>query len=226
MIRALIFDFDGLILDTEGPIYQSWQEIYLQYGTILTLETWAGNIGTYEEPVDPFEVLQEQVGRQLDRAEVLTLQRRRENELLAAQTVGPGVETYLGEARQMGLKIGLASSSTSRWVVGHLTRLGLLEEFDCIRVKEDVKLTKPDPALYLAAAQGLGVLTREAIALEDSPNGLLAAKRAGLFAVAVPNDVTRRLPLGHADWRVESLADLPVRELVAIAERALAGKSD
>lgn len=225
MIQALIFDFDGLILDTEGPIFYSWQEAYRRHGGELTLATWASVIGTYEEPFDPFEDLQQQIGRRLDPDEVLPQRRRHEDELLAAQKVRPGVEGYLREAHRMGLKIGLASSSTCKWVTGHLKRLGYLDYFDCIRGKDDVRVTKPDPELFLSAAAGLGELPGQCIALEDSPNGVLAAKRAGMFAVAVPNDLTRQLPLDHADLRLESLEDLPLPELVRIAGQALAKKA-
>ena len=223
-IKALIFDFDGLILDTEGPIFQSWQEAYHRFGGELSLEKWATVIGTYEESFDPFEDLQEQIGHRLDAAEILPAQRKREAALVAEQQVRPGVEQYLLDARSLGLKIGLASSSSCRWVTGHLTRLGLIDYFDCIRGKDDVQVTKPDPALYLAAAAGLGVPAEQALALEDSPNGLLSAKRAGMFAVAVPNDLTRQLPLDHADWRLDSLADLTLRALIKIAEGAQAEK--
>ena len=218
MIRALIFDFDGLILETEGPIFQSWQEMYRRFGGSLSLEKWATVIGTYEEPFDPFEDLQEQIGRRLDAAEVLPVRHQREAELVAQQQIRPGVEQYLQDAQEIGLKIGLASSSPCKWVTDHLTRLGLIDYFGCIRGKDDVKITKPDPALYLSAAAGLGVPPQQAIALEDSPNGVLAAKQAGMFAVVVPNELTRQLPLEHADWRLESLADLSLRELIQIAE--------
>jgi len=219
MFTALVFDFDGLILDTEVPIFQSWQEVYRRFGVELSLAKWSTIIGTYEEPFDPFEDLQEMLGRRLDPAEILPARSQREAALVAAQQVRPGVEQYLLDARRLGLKIGLASSSTCRWVTGHLTRLGLIDYFDCLRAKDDVHITKPDPALYLSAAAGLGVLPGQAIAIEDSPNGILAAKRAGMFAVAVPNDLTRQLPLDHADWRLESLADLPLPQLIRLAEQ-------
>lgn len=218
LIKALIFDFDGLILDTEGPIYQAWQEIYHRYGCTLPLEKWASVIGTYEEPFDPVLYLQELVAQPLDRGTILQEHARREAELITRQPIQPGVIAYLHEARRLGLKIGLASSSPCQWVTGHLKRFELLEFFDCIRGREDVQITKPDPELYRSAAVGLGVEPEQAIALEDSPNGVTAAKRAGMFCVAVPNALTRQLPLEHADLRLESLEALPLRELIAIAQ--------
>jgi beta-phosphoglucomutase-like phosphatase (HAD superfamily) len=114
----------------------------------------------------------------------------------------------------MGLKLGVASSSTSDWVKGHLARLGILERFDCIRCRDDVPNAKPEPDLYLAVLECLGVRASEAIAIEDSPNGLLAAKRAGLRCVAIPNSITANLDLGEADLLLDSLADVSLAELL------------
>jgi HAD superfamily hydrolase (TIGR01509 family) len=218
-IAALIFDFDGLILDTEASICQSWQEIYQGYGFELPMDQWVTTIGTYEEPFDPFAYLQEQVGRPLDAEVINRAQAAREAELAARLPLRPGVVAYLQEARRLELKIGLASSSKCGWVTGHLERLGLRAYFDCIRVKEDVRVTKPDPEVYLSAAAGLGVQPAEAIALEDSPLGVLAAKRAGMFCVVVPNPLTRQLPLDHADLRLESLEDLPLAAVITLARQ-------
>jgi HAD superfamily hydrolase (TIGR01509 family) len=148
---------------------------------------------------------------------------QRETSLILEQPVLPGVLDYLEGARRLGLRVGLASSSSCEWVLGHLSRLGLLNYFHEIRASEDVKRTKPDPALYLQVLHGLGVPAEQGVALEDSPNGILAAKRAGLFCVAVPNALTRRLPLDHADLRLESLADLPLESLLVEVEGRLHG---
>ncbi len=218
-IRAVIFDFDGLILDTEGPIYQSWQELFESFGCQLPFSLWANNIGTTEEPFDPFAFLEAQLGHPVDREALEPKRRQRELELIATQPILPGVWEYLQEARQMGLKLGLASSSTCQWVIGHLEQRGLISFFDCIRCANHVERTKPHPALYLSVLAGLQVSANEAIALEDSPNGVLAAKRAGLFCVAVPNPLTRLLTLDHADLQLTSLADLPLRTLLSIVEK-------
>ncbi|HEY6408189.1 MAG TPA: HAD-IA family hydrolase, partial [Ktedonobacteraceae bacterium] len=119
-----------------------------------------------------------------------------------------------------GLKIGVASSSGHEWVDSHLARLGLIDYFDSIKCYDDVKHTKPDPELYLAVLTALGVQGYQAIALEDSPNGVIAAQRAGIFCVAVPNPVTRQLSLDHADLYLSSLSDVPLEELlVKVQER-------
>jgi HAD superfamily hydrolase (TIGR01509 family) len=221
MIRAIIFDFDGLILDTESPVYHSWRELYQSFGASLSFEEWGSIIGTSSlEHFDPFDKLEEQLGRSLDRASLDAERYRRELEMLAEEALLPGVQEYLVQARGLGLRLGVASSSSREWVVGHLKDRDLLGYFDVVHTADDVERTKPDPALFLLTLESLGVEAGEAFVLEDSPNGVTAAQRAGVFCVAVPNALTRLLSLDHADLRLESLTDLPLAELVARVERA------
>jgi HAD superfamily hydrolase (TIGR01509 family) len=227
LIRGLIFDFDGLLVDTEIPAYQSWQEIYAEYGCELPLAVWATCIGT-SGVFDACAYLEEQAGRPLDREAVRQRRAGREQELVAGLPLLPGVQEYLSTARRRGLRLGIASSSSRRWVEGHLARLGVRESFDQIVCREDVARVKPDPELYLTALARMELQPDEAVVLEDSPNGILAARRAGLFSVAVPNALTGQLPLDHADLRLTSLADTPLEQLIALvherhAERIGAG---
>jgi HAD superfamily hydrolase (TIGR01509 family) len=210
MIRAVIFDFDGLILDTEAPIFQSWQEIYQAYGVSLTIEEWSQIIGGNDISFNPLERLPASVDHQA----ISEQQRRRESDLIAHQPVLPGVSAYLQEAQRLGLKIGLASSSPCDWVIGHLSRLGLIDYFDCILASDDVRRTKPDPELYLAVLAVLDVPPAQAFALEDSPNGIRAARQAGLFCVAVPNPLTRQMDTTHASMHLGALSDLPLQALI------------
>lgn len=221
MIKALVFDFDGLILETETPIFQSWQEIYREFDCQLSLDEWLVNIGTLEEPFDPVASLEQRSARPVEREATLNRRQQRELELIRRQPVLPGVREYLEGARQMGLKVGLASSSTCDWVVGHLERLELFGYFDVIVASDDVHRTKPDPALYRTAAEWLEVAPHEAVAFEDSLNGLVAAHRAGLYCVVVPNALTHQLDLGEADLRLGSLAEMSLADLLARLEQAL-----
>jgi HAD superfamily hydrolase (TIGR01509 family) len=213
MIKALIFDFDGLILDTEVPEYQSWVELYQSYGCDLPLEKWVECIGT-TDAFNPYEYLEQQLGQPVDRSEVRLQRRARFAELMTDQTILPGVQDTITTAKQLGLKLGVASSSPREWVVGHLSRFGLTTYFDAIRCGDEVAATKPDPTLYLEALKALEIEAHEAIALEDSPNGILAAKRAGIFCIAIPNALTRELSLSHADFQMDSLADLPLEQIL------------
>src|SRR5262249_29511424 len=161
----------------------------------LPFSTWAECIGRASGYSDPYAHLEAQLGRPIERAALRASRRRRFLELVEAQPILPGVEAYIGEGKRLGLMLRVASSGGADWVVGHLPRLGLIDHFDCVRCAEHVGAAKPDPALYRAALESLGVRADEAIAFEDSPNGVLAAKRAGIFCVAVPNTLTRQLPL-------------------------------
>jgi HAD superfamily hydrolase (TIGR01509 family) len=213
-VKLIVFDFDGLILDTEVPVYEAWQELYAEHGQALPFEKWAQCIGT-ADIFDPCLDLAERVGRILDAPALRRRHGARTNALIADQRVRPGVVERLEEARAMGLTLAVASSSDRDWVETHLERLGLRDRFHTVRCAEDVLRVKPDPALYRAVLEATGVRAADAVALEDSPNGVLAAKRAGLTCVAVPNALTARLDLGAADLRLASLADMPLAALLA-----------
>ena len=213
LIRAIVFDFDGLILDTEEPIYRSWLEVYEAHGEELPFDRWVQIVGSTTAAFHPQHHLEQRLGRPLPK-EVLEGRMNRRTELIVANAVLPGVVQRLDEARELGLKLGVASSSTAEWVRGHLARLGILERFDCVRCRDDVAHAKPDPDLYLAVAACLGVEPAEAIAIEDSPNGVAAAKRAGMRCVAIPNSITERLDLSGADLLLRSLADMTVAQLL------------
>ena len=213
-MQGLIFDFDGLIVDTELPAFQTWQEIYHTYGCTLPLSTYATCIGS-PGAFDPHAYLEAQLGRLLDREEIRARRRQRYVELTEAQSPLPGVQDYITEAKRLGLKLGVASSSPRDWVADHLSQFRLREHFDSIKCADDAMRTKPDPELYQLVLDALDLRADQAIALEDSPNGVLAAKRAGIFCVAVPNAVTRQLSLDQADLRLTSLADLSLEQLLA-----------
>lgn len=217
-IRALIFDLDGLIVDTETPDYEAWQQVYHEHGTDLPLEKWASIVGgTGASDFDPCDYLEHLVGVPVDREAIWIQRRKYYVERLGNQDCLPGVCELLTAARAQGLKLAVASSSPENWVSGHLRRLEILDWFECVRTADDVEKTKPDPALFLAALACLNVAAAEAIVFEDSPNGVLAANRAGIFAVAVPNPVTQQLDLNHADLRLATLAGLNLDELLGQA---------
>lgn len=215
MIKGLIFDFDGLILDTETPIFQSWDEIFRQHGCQLSLSDWADYIGRSEGSFDFLIHLEAQVGSPIDRAGISRTRREREAWLIEQQPILPGVQESLRRAQDLKLRLGVASSSSCEWVTGNLTRLGLNGYFECIRGADDVRVTKPAPDLYLDVLEGLGLQAGEAVALEDSPNGVTAAKRAGLYCIAIPNPLTRQLNLAHADLRLDSLLELDLDGLLS-----------
>ncbi len=222
-IRALLFDFDGLILDTETPELHVWQRIYAEYGFEYPQDLWSQNVGMWANAgFDPVRHLHELTRDSLD-LEALRRRHRAESDLLIArEPVGAGVQDYLAAARRLGLRLAVASSSPRSWVKPHLARLGLLRRFDRVVTADDVAPghTKPKPDIYLKALDALAVTHAQAIAFEDSPHGLAAARGAGIFAVAVPNPTTAGLDLHQANLVVRSLTALPLEQLLDRAASA------
>ena len=215
MIDALIFDFDGLILDTESPDFLSWQDIYAAHGHELTVEIWARNVGgAWHNQYDPLEAL---LGRALDREVVQAQYKARARKIQLAQPILPGVQGYIKDAKEMGIKIGVASSSDHTWVDGNLERLNLIHEFDVIVCADDVENVKPHPELFLTAVERLDASPARTIVLEDSPNGARAAHDAGTFCVVVPNPLTAQLTFDHGHLRLDALSDVPLAHVVTLA---------
>ena len=213
-IRALVFDFDGLILDTEVPVMESWRRVYRSHGVELPMATWLETIGTADHDFDPFQHLQELLGRSLDPEPLQAARILHRDAILHAQETLPGVRDYIAEGHRLGLRLAVASSSRRSWVTGHLERLGIHEHWDAVLTADDVKRTKPDPELYLAAVEAVGVEPGQAVAFEDSENGLKAAKAAGLYCVAVPAELTMKMDFSLADARLTSMSDRPLGELL------------
>jgi putative hydrolase of the HAD superfamily len=205
-VRGLIFDFDGLIVDTEGPGFKAWTEVYASHGCALPFDKYSACIGTIGG-FDLHRYLEEQSGRSFDRLELEQACNARWLELMKEQRLLPGIAACVASAKTRGLKLAIASSSTEKWVIRHLRKFGLLDTFDAVCTRDYVRAVKPDPALYLLALEKLCIEADEAIAFEDSPPGIEAAKRAGIYCIAVPNSLTRDLPLNHADRCLSSLEE-------------------
>jgi HAD superfamily hydrolase (TIGR01509 family) len=217
VIKALILDFDGLILETEFCDYEAWRQTLGARGVDFPQSLYSKAIGSSfsDQGVDPYAMLEAQLGRPIDRMTLKEEHYVLMCKLVDARPVQPGVETVIEDAKRIGLKLAVASSSPRKWVDNYLGRLGLSAHFDVIKTADDVERVKPDPALFLVALDALGIGPHEAIVFEDSPNGVTAAKRAGIFTVAVPTDMTVSLDLSHADLRVSSLAAMPLEEMIA-----------
>lgn len=213
-IKGLIFDFDGLILDTELPEFQAWQEIYQTYGMDFPLSEWSKALGASYAAFDPCDYLEELTGAQIDHMGIHALHKTRSLSLIYNQSILPGVVEMLNAARYQGMKLGLASSSDHDWIYSHLERLDLMAYFDAICTGDQVRRIKPHPDLYECALEKLRLEPGEAVAFEDSPNGITAAKAAGLYCIAVPNALTGQLNVNHADLVVESMAELPLELLL------------
>jgi len=213
--RAVIFDFDGLIMDSEWPAYVAWSEIYQRFGVSLSLKDWVSCVGGYKTGFDPVLYLKEQVGESIDGEALFAEKEARKAALCELEPTLPGVLERIKEASKLGLTLAVASSSDRQWVDSHLIRLGIRDYFFGVITRSDVINAKPAPDLYLKAATTLDVKAESCIAIEDSLNGVNAAKAAGMFCVAVPNRVTRVLDFAAADIRVDSLANLSLKNLVS-----------
>lgn len=202
------------MFDTEMPVYQFWREICEDHGCPLPLETWVACIGGSNADFDPCQYLEAQSKRPFNRDEIDTRVRTFDAKLVTSLPLLPGVLDYIHEAKQLGLKLAVASNSGRQWVFDLLTHQGIAEHFDCLICSEDATQLKPHPELYQRALTALELRPEEVIALEDSPNGIRAAKAAGIFCVAVPNILTGQLPLDHADMRLVSLEEIPLHALL------------
>lgn len=209
MIRGLIFDFDGLILDTETALIDAYGDVYAERGLPFERRQFVEQVGSLSIAFDPWKPF----GEGADKKGLEEVRRAYNRKRLERQAVQPGVQALLEDAGKAGLKLGIASNSGHEWVEGHLRRLGLHSHFHFFGCREDVREPKPEPELYRFVVNQLGLRPCEAVALEDSRTGIVAARRAGLWAVAVPNSSTCGQDLGQAHLRVSSLEELDVERL-------------
>jgi beta-phosphoglucomutase-like phosphatase (HAD superfamily) len=210
-IAGIVFDFDGTLVDTESPTIAAWQEVYRQHGRELSLADWQRALGTHEG-FDPHTHL---IGLTAgsytgDPLEVRIEIRRR----CAGEPLRPGVEALLNEARQAGLRIAVASSSSLGWVELWLAHHGIRPLFDRVIGRDLVRQVKPAPDLFLLAAAELGLPPAACLAIEDSPNGVLAARSAGMRCLLVPNPVTAPLPFPAVDLTLDSLEGVTLAALL------------
>ncbi len=216
MLRALIFDFDGLILDTETPLIDAYAAVHAAHGVPFERRLFLHGVGHADYSFDPWHGFSPHA----DRAALENERRAAKEQIILALPVLPGVRELLDAARTNGLRVGLASNSPHSWVDGHLRRLGLFERFEFIGCREDVASPKPEPDLYRLVLNRFGLRGREAVAFEDSNTGSRAARRAGVWCVAAPNESTAHHDFSHVDWLVPSLATVDLPALRARFESA------
>jgi HAD superfamily hydrolase (TIGR01509 family) len=211
-LRAVILDFDGLILDTESPVFELWRDTFRRHGHDLGLDLWQHALGTFGG-FDPAGHLARLTGLPLDCEALRQDVRERNLRRCEEQALLPGIVELLGEARRLRLGTAVASSSTRAWVEGWLDRHGITASFDAVCGRDDVRQVKPAPDLFLLAAERIGAQPRSCLVFEDSPNGVRAARAAGMCCVAVPNAITRGLPLAEPDLVLASAGELPLAEI-------------
>jgi HAD superfamily hydrolase (TIGR01509 family) len=210
----LLFDFDGTVIDTESIDLRTWHEVFEAHGVTVPVERFALRIGTLTGP-NEFDELDALLEAPCDRNAVTATRRKRELELLELEPLRPGIREYIEDAQRLGLLVGIVSSSTRSWIDMNSERLGVGDAWAAIVCADgDTTRCKPSPALYLEALDVLGIAADEAIAIEDSPNGIASARAAGIFCVGFPNDATSALDFSRADLVVDSLEDVPLDDLL------------
>lgn len=217
-LQAVVFDFDGLVLDTESAEFEAWSSVYADHGATLDIHEWSKCVGSGPDAWSATGHLCDLIGKKLDEEPLLGLWRDRRNAILIELKPLPGIEQLLDELHAESIPVAIASSSRRLWIDGHLGNLGWQHRFPVIQTRDMVGAPKPSPASYLAACAELGVRADEAVALEDSPHGIEAAKAAGMFCVACPNPITRHYDVSSADLIVESMVDLNVDRLRTLVE--------
>ena len=217
-LTAVIWDFDGTILDTEWPSVEAASAEFERVGLKLDLTEWAETVGTANH--EPWlEVLRRQAGG-FDEPDDVIMARYRflKNERTDAAHLLPGVTEVFAQLDRLGLPCAVASSSSIEWVERHTRRHGLWHRFASVATRTDVghERTKPEPDLYLLAAERAAFAADGCLVIEDSHHGVAAAKAAGMRVIALPNRITSTHDFRHADLVLESLGQL---DLSGLAER-------
>ncbi len=221
MFDAVVFDFDGLILDTETPLYEAWRQTFEHYGVEpIPIDEWAQSLGRADDDpliLNPLDRLADARGRRESDADVQARRRAHRDALLRELDVQAGVIALLDEADEMGIAVALASSSPVEWIEEHLGPRDLLHRFAAVSCAGGGLPGKPEPAVYLAACAAVDADPGRSLALEDSPNGVAAAKAAGMRCIAVPTTLGSNLDFSHADARVRSLCDVSLRSTTGLS---------
>jgi HAD superfamily hydrolase (TIGR01509 family) len=213
MLKGLIFDFDGLIIDTETPIFKAWQNVYCHYGCELPFDLWITTIGSSEVYFDPVQYLHSISHFHINDTEVRQIYSEYETELMTKEKMLPGIMDLIKTAYNSGFKLAIASSSPINWVMGYSIKLGIEKYFHCFATKDEVEFTKPHPNLYLLALNKMNLSHTEVIALEDSIHGIQAARKAGIFSIAIPANLTLKLDFSIADLIISNASDINLMEL-------------
>ncbi len=219
MITALLFDFDGVIVDTEVPTFQSWRDTYAAYGVDLALDDWLPAVGSGSSTSGAFDAvahLERLTGTTVDREAVIARRTRRKTALYERAPLLPGVRERLLEAQQRGIKTAIVTRNRADRVKAHCERVGLDHEWQALVCAND-EPTRDKAHLYRYALAVLEVHANQALAFEDSPSGVRAAKRAHVRCAVVPNEITRGAAFDEADVVLSSLAEHSLDQILRLA---------
>lgn len=217
-VRAVIFDCDGLIVDSETPEFLAWQAVHARHGWPFPLESWRRNIGRNDSPFDPLGRFREPGSPLAPEAARALWQDHHDRLQPAFLTPLPGVVALLESVRAHRFRTAVASSSRHARVRELLERLGLADKFDAVAGGDEVPRAKPAPDVYRLAAERLGVAESACVAIEDSESGVRAAKAAGMRCIAVPSALTRGMDFSAADLVADSLIEVSLETITALGE--------
>lgn len=212
MIKAIVFDFDGLIIDTETVWFLTFKEVFQDFNVDFPLEEYATCIGTDDTTLHVF--IEEKLGAESTEI-IMNLVKKNHRAKMELMEIREGVMEYLEEAKNLGIKIGLASSSSREWVEGFLKQHQIIDYFEVIKTGDEVEKVKPDPTLYIKTLEALNSKADEAVAFEDSPNGARAAIAAGLKCVIVPNEVTKWITFEKFHLRIDSMIEMGLVQVLS-----------
>src|SRR5262245_39823949 len=216
-LAAVVFDFDGIVLDSETPEYESHRRIYERCGVPLTIADWCEAIGVWAEGHGDrrFEALCARSNEAPPREAYLAERQRIFQTLLPPEPMR-GIRELLTALDVAGIPAAIASTSSARWVIPAAERIGVRGFFDVIVTGDEVQKRKPAPDVYLEAARRLGVEPEDAIAIEDSGPGVAAARAAGMAVVAIPHWLTKTHDLRGAHLEVAHAGQLTLDRLRAL----------
>jgi len=220
-VQALVFVFDGTLVDTETPELTVWQETFRSYGVEMPEGYWANLVGrgAEQEFERPAQLLSRLTGKAFDGYEDVRVKIRA---IIRDQPLRPGVQALLDAAQKENIPCAVASSSPHAWVDPGLETRNIPDHFQAIVCADDVPRAKPFPDLFLEACRRLNADPSQAVAIEDSTNGLAAAKAAGLFAIVTPNPVTAGFDFSAADLVLPDLSHIDLKRIrQALVQRKL-----
>jgi HAD superfamily hydrolase (TIGR01509 family) len=204
-IRAVVFDLDGLMFDTEALFFRAASEMLRDRGKVFTVDIMRAMIG--RQPAASGLAFRTMAGLDEEPEALMAEAKGRFEALLDSVRPMPGLIVLLDHLRAFGLPLAVGTSSGRAYAERLLSGHGLLDRFAFVLCREDVTLHKPDPEIYRTAAAKFGLEPAEVLVLEDTPTGLAAAKAAGTFAVGVPHDHSPEADLAGADLIARSLDD-------------------
>lgn len=212
---AIVFDFDGLLMDTESTMVDSWRAEWAFHGLRLDLADgfWPGHGGDVTEC--RYDQLAARVGPTFDRAASHARRIAHRERMHQSMDLCPGIAAWLEDARAMTLRLAIASSSPLAWIRGHLSRIAAFDLFDVVTAGDEVGAHKPDPQVYRLALDRLGVSGGSAVAVEDTPHGVAAARSAGMATVAIPNSFVNAGDFESVDLLLTCAVELPLADVLA-----------